>query len=76
MSAVLSIRVPKRLKEEMEKLKGVVDWREEIVSFLEERVRYYKRVIVLERVRRILERHPELPEGSAEAAVRGDRDSR
>lgn len=75
MSTVLSIRVPRRLKEEMDRLRSLVDWREEIVRFLEERVKYYKRRLVLEEIRRELERHPLLPRGAAVRSVREDRDS-
>ncbi len=38
MSSVYSIRVPKKLKEEIERL-DKVDWQNETRSFLEERVR-------------------------------------
>ncbi len=38
MSSVYSIRVPKKLKEEIERLDNV-DWQNETRSFLEERVR-------------------------------------
>ena len=75
MSEVLSIRVPRSLKREIEKLKGVVNWREEIVGFLERRVRYYRRLMLVKQVHEILEHHPTLPEGSAARAVREDRDS-
>jgi hypothetical protein len=43
MSTVYSFRIPRRLKEEMDKLRDVVDWRKEIVAFIEERVKMYKR---------------------------------
>ncbi len=75
MSAVLSIRIPKELKEEMEKLKDFVDWKKEIISFIEERVAVYRRVATLRKARRIFEKHPTLPRGYAAASVREDRDS-
>lgn len=74
MSAVLSIRIPRKLKEEMDRLKNIVDWREEIARFIEERIKYYKRRLVLEEIRRELEKHPILPRGSAAGSVREDRD--
>ncbi len=75
MSEVLSIRIPKALKREIEELKGVVDWRKEIIGFLEQRVRYYQKLMVIEQVNEILERHPILPKGAAVRVVREDRDS-
>ena len=75
MSEVLSLRIPRRLKEEMEKLRGIVDWRREIIELLEQRVRYYRRLQALREIEEILERHPVLPRGSAARSVREDRDS-
>lgn len=75
MSAVLSIRIPRRLKEAMKELKDV-NWRDEIVKFLTERVEYYRRLKVLEEVSRIVEKLPEAEPGTAERYVREDRDSR
>jgi hypothetical protein len=37
MSVVYSIRIPRKLKEEMDKLRDVIDWRKEIIAFIEER---------------------------------------
>ncbi len=74
MSVVLSIRIPRRLKEEMDRLKDYVDWRREITGFIEERIRYYKRQLVLREIHGILEKHPTLPRGSAVRSVREDRD--
>lgn len=70
----MSIRIPKKLKEEMDKLKDVVDWSSEIRAFIEEKVRTYKRIKVLEEVDRILEQLPETPRGLADRLVREDRE--
>jgi hypothetical protein len=75
MSTVYSFRIPKRLKEEMDKLRDVVDWRKEIVAFIEERVRMYKRQKALREVVEILKGLPESPKGIAARLVREDRDS-
>ncbi len=75
MSEVLSIRVPRELKRRMEALKGRVDWRREIIKFLEERVKYYERLVALEEVEEVLRGHRSLPRGVAAAMVREDRDS-
>jgi hypothetical protein len=75
MSTVYSFRIPRRLKEEMDKLRDVVDWRKEIVAFIEERVRMYKRQKALREVVEILKGLPETPKGIAARLVREDRDS-
>lgn len=75
MSEVLSIRVPRGLKRRMEALRGTVDWRSEIIRFLEERVRYYERLQALREVEELLKGHPVVPRGTAAASVREDRDS-
>lgn len=75
ISEVFSVRIPRELKRLIKELEGVVDWRREVVEFLQERVRYYKRMLALKRARSVLERHPELPKGTVLRSVRGDRDS-
>ena len=75
MSVVISVRVPRRLKEEMDKLSGYVNWSEEIRKFLEERVKELRRKRVLEEARKVIESLPELPPGTATGYVREDRDS-
>ena len=74
MSVVLSIRIPRKLKEEMDRLKDYVDWKKEIINFLEERINYYRRQLILKKAHEILEKHPTLPRGSAVRSVREDRD--
>jgi len=76
LSVVLSIRIPEELKKEIDEVKDFVDIKEEIVCFLWERVRAYKRLKVLKEVRSVLNSHPELPSGIAVKLVREDRDSR
>jgi hypothetical protein len=75
MSTVYSFRIPRRLKEEMDKLRDVVNWRKEIVAFIEERVKVYKRQRALREVVEILKGLPETPSGIAARLVREDRDS-
>lgn len=72
MSDVLSVRIPRKLKECMKELKDV-DWRSEIVSFLTERVEYYRKLKVIEEVRKIIDNIPEAEAGTAERYVREDR---
>ena len=71
---VISVRVPRRLKEEMDRLAGYVNWSEEIRRFLEARVRELRRRLALEEARRVIEQLPEAPPGTAVGYVRGDRD--
>jgi len=75
VSVVLSIRIPRRLKEEMDRLRDLVNWSEEIRAFLEQRVRMYKRIKVLNEVDKALEKLPPTPQGFAASSVRDDRDS-
>ena len=75
MTEVFSIRIPKGLKRQIEELKNMVNWREEVVSFLYQRVRYYNKLKTIREVHKILERHPSLPPGAATRLVREDRDS-
>ena len=75
MSVVISVRVPKKLKEEMDRLSGKVNWSEEIRRFLERRVEELRRRQALEKVRKMLMERPESPPGTAAALVREDRDS-
>ncbi len=75
MSVVVSVRIPRKLREEMDKLRDIVDWSEEIRRFLERRVEELKRVKVLKEVRRVIEELPEVPRGTVTGYVREDRDS-
>ena len=75
MSVVISIRIPRKLKEEMDKLKDMVSWNEEIRRFLKSRVEELRRIKVLKDVRRTIEQLPEVPRGTVTGYVRGDRDS-
>ncbi len=75
MSVVLSIRIPRELKEEMDKLKDKIDWRREIISFIKQRIEEYRRAKILEEINRELARLPPSPKGLAAKLVREDRDS-
>ncbi len=75
MSVVISVRVPRELKEKMELLRNSINWSEEIRRFLEARVEELYRVKVLKEVRKVIEQLPEVPQGTVVGYVRGDRDS-
>ncbi|WP_228546748.1 CopG family transcriptional regulator [Hyperthermus butylicus] len=44
MSVTVSFRIPRELKERMDRLRGKVNWSEEVRRFLEERVREYEQL--------------------------------
>ncbi len=71
----MSVRIPRRLKEEMMRLKDFVNWKREIVEFLERRVAHYRRLKVLMEVEEVLKGLPETRRGFAAWSVRSDRDS-
>jgi len=75
LSTVISVRISKKLKEKMDELKDLVNWSEEIRKFLEKRVKELHRRKVLEEIRKVLEKIPESPKGTAAKYVREDRDS-
>ncbi|MEZ0248182.1 MAG: CopG family transcriptional regulator [Thermoproteus sp.] len=75
MSAVISIRVPKRLKEEMDKLRDRINWSEEIRRYIERVIKEYERIQAVEEVERELAAITPAPKGAAVAYVREDRDS-
>ena len=72
---VVSIRVPKELKEKMDRFRDRVDWAEEIRRFIEERVRELEREEVLRKVKELLRDLPTQSRGFAAKLVREDRDS-
>jgi len=74
MSAVIGVRVPKRLKEELERLG--IDYASEIRAYLERRVREEKVRRALERIRSIRARIGRVEEDLAASFVREDRDAR
>ena len=55
------MRAPRRLKGEMDRLAGYVNWSEEIRRFLEARVQELRRRLALEEARRVIEQLPEAP---------------
>lgn len=58
----------------MEELRDLVDRRSEIRGFLEERVKYYRRLRAMREIEEVLSRHPVLPRGAGWRSVREDRD--
>jgi len=75
MSVVISIRIPKKLKERMDSLRDMVNWSEEIRKFLQNKVKEYHRKKVISELHKIIEGFPEVERGTAAKYVREDRDS-
>ena len=75
MSAVVSFRIPRELKEKMHELREFVNWSEEVRKFLEEKVKEYSRKKALRDVRAVIESLPEVLRGTVTKYVREDRDS-
>ena len=74
MSVVIGVRVPRKLKEELERLG--IDYAGEIRAYLERRVREEKLKRVLMELRRIRERAGRIDEDLAARFVREDREAR
>ena len=74
MSVVISIRIPKNLKDKMDKF-DEINWSELIRKFIEAKITQLE----LEETLRIIEEHlkdvPELPRGTVARWIRSDRES-
>jgi len=73
--SVYSIRIPPEIKNEMDKLKGEVNWSEEIREFIKRKISEHKRRRALREVVAYIQTLPEAPKGTAQKLVREDRDS-
>ena len=73
MSAVLSIRIRKELREKMKKYQ--VDWRKEIEQFIENRIRELESEERKKKLVELLESMEEKERGFASSVVRLERDS-
>ena len=77
MSAVVSFKVSRDVKEKMKKYKQAVNWSEELRRFVEEKIRNLEAEENLRRVVEELERASwSVPYGFSSSSVREDRDSR
>ena len=75
MGNVISVRVPPEIKREMDKLKGEVNWSEEIREFIKNKIEECKKRKVLQEVVAYIQALPTAPRGTARRLVREDRDS-
>jgi hypothetical protein len=72
---VVSVKVPKRVKEKMREYSKIINWPEEIRGLINTRIEEFERGRTLEEIIKLLEGIPSTPRGTARALVRGDRDS-
>jgi len=73
--AVVSVKVPKEIKEKMKKTEGKVNWPEEIRRSILEKIEELERRENVENVARSLAGLPFQPKGTVTALVREDRDA-
>lgn len=73
--SVVSVKVPKKVKEKMNEFSDVVEWPEEIRKSIITKIEEMERKKALDEAIRLLEKMPSTPKGTAEALVREDRDS-
>jgi hypothetical protein len=73
--AVVSVKVPKWVKEKMKTYSEDVEWPEEIRKLIIAKIEELERKRAVERAIELLEGVPPAPKGTAEALVRKDRDS-
>ena len=74
-SVVITVRVPRELKEAMDKYSAKVNWSEEIRNFIMRRIAELRREEALSKLNSIIDRLSESPSGSVTSLVREDRDS-
>jgi hypothetical protein len=72
--SVVSVKVPPKVKEEMEKRKDTVEWPEEIRRFILDRLEREKRKENALKVEQMLRGVRKLPKGTSARLVREDRD--
>ncbi len=72
--AVVSVRIPRKLKEKMEKYSRLVKWSDEIRRFIEEKIKEIERAEAIKKVEELLKDLPTQPKGSISGIVREERD--
>ena len=75
MSVVVSVKVPRKVKEQMDKMKSTVNWPEEIRRYILEKLEREKRIENISKVEEMLKGTRRFPRGSAAKLIREDRDS-
>ncbi len=74
MSVVVSVKVPRKVKEEMDKMKSSVNWPEEIRNYILDKLEREKRIENTSKVEEMLQGIRRLPKGSTARLIREDRD--
>jgi len=67
--------VPEELKREMDRLRGEVNWSEEIREFIKRKIEEYRKKEVVDELVEYIKTLPEAPKGVAQELVRESRDS-
>jgi len=73
--AVVSVKVPRWVREKMKAYSGLVNWPDEIRRMLISKIEEVERVRAVEEAVKLLARLPSTPKGTAVRLVREDRDS-
>jgi len=73
--SVVSVRVPRELKEKMQKYRDKINWSEEIRRFIENKILEAERENTLSRLEELIKQLPTVPRGMAVRYMREDRDS-
>jgi len=73
--SVVSVKVPKEIKDKMRKNKGKVDWPEEIRRSIVEKIEEIERKETIENVEKLLAKLPVQPRRAISKLVREDRDA-
>jgi len=73
--AVVSVKVPRWVKEKMKAYSDLVNWPDEIRRMLISKIEEMERVRAVEEAVNLLARLPSAPKGTAVKLVREDRDS-
>ncbi len=73
--SVVSVKVPPKVKEDMQRLKDSVKWSQEIRRFILEKLEGERRKENVENAEKTLEKVRRFPKGSTARFIREDRDS-
>jgi len=73
--SVVSVKVPKEIKEKMERTKDSVDWPEEIRRAIIRKLEEIERKQAIEKVEKMLAELPVQPKGTISSLIREDRDA-
>ena len=73
---VVSVKVPPKVKQDMQRMKDTVKWSEEIRNFILEKLEEERRRKNIQNAEEVLRKVRKLPKGSSVEFVREDRDSR